>query len=190
MRRYWRVGIVAFIRAGNSQTSSSDCPGTHSHLPKPRPGQHRKAGFFRHSARRSRRKTPIRSSKAVASVRPANGLNPSLKLTRKHAADVSKSRARHLSRTGCRAHPTADAQLTNVYKDLKGSDPENAKRIVLVTGHYDSRNGDTLDTKGDAPGANDDASGTAVSLECASRLEPTEVSGHHHFSHRGRSDKV
>lgn len=58
-------------------------------------------------------------------------------------------------------------QLTNVYAVLKGSDPENAKRIVLVTGHYDSRNGDTFDTKGDAPGANDDASGTAVSLECA-----------------------
>jgi hypothetical protein len=50
---------------------------------------------------------------------------------------------------------------------LKGSDAENAKRIVLVTGHYDSRNSDILDTKGDAPGANDDASGAAVSLECA-----------------------
>jgi hypothetical protein len=58
-------------------------------------------------------------------------------------------------------------QITNVYAVLKGSDPENAKRIVLVTGHYDSRNSDTLDTKGDAPGANDDGSGTAVSLECA-----------------------
>jgi hypothetical protein len=46
-------------------------------------------------------------------------------------------------------------------------DAENAKRIVLVTGHYDSRPSDTLDVKADAPGANDDASGTAVSLECA-----------------------
>jgi acetylornithine deacetylase/succinyl-diaminopimelate desuccinylase-like protein len=58
-------------------------------------------------------------------------------------------------------------QITNVYAVLKGSDPENAKRIVLVTGHYDSRNSDILDTKGDAPGANDDGSGAAVSLECA-----------------------
>jgi hypothetical protein len=57
--------------------------------------------------------------------------------------------------------------LTNVYAVLKGSDPESAKRIVLVTGHYDSRNGDTFDAAGIAPGANDDASGTAVSLECA-----------------------
>jgi hypothetical protein len=58
-------------------------------------------------------------------------------------------------------------EITNVYAVLKGTDAENAKRIVLVTGHYDSRNSDTLDTKGDAPGANDDASGAAVSLECA-----------------------
>ncbi len=58
-------------------------------------------------------------------------------------------------------------QITNVYAVLKGTDPESAKRIVLVTGHYDSRNSDTFDAKGDAPGANDDASGTAVSLECA-----------------------
>ena len=29
---------------------------------------------------------------------------------------------------------------------LKGSDSENADRIVLVTGHYDSRNSDTLNT--------------------------------------------
>jgi Zn-dependent M28 family amino/carboxypeptidase len=58
-------------------------------------------------------------------------------------------------------------QITNVYAVLKGTDPENAKRIVLVTGHYDSRNSDTFDTKGEGPGANDDASGTAVSLECA-----------------------
>jgi Zn-dependent M28 family amino/carboxypeptidase len=58
-------------------------------------------------------------------------------------------------------------QIVNVYAILKGTDPESAKRIILVTGHYDSRNGDTYDAKGDAPGANDDASGTAVSLECA-----------------------
>jgi Zn-dependent M28 family amino/carboxypeptidase len=57
--------------------------------------------------------------------------------------------------------------ITNIYAVLKGTAPESAKRIVLVTGHYDSRNSDTFDVVGDAPGANDDASGTAVSLECA-----------------------
>ena len=46
---------------------------------------------------------------------------------------------------------------------LKGTDAANAKRMVLVTGHYDSRNTDMSDVKGAAPGANDDGSGTAVS---------------------------
>jgi len=36
-----------------------------------------------------------------------------------------------------------------------------------VTGHYDSRNSDNFNVSDDAPGANDDGSGTAVSLECA-----------------------
>jgi hypothetical protein len=68
-------------------------------------------------------------------------------------------------------------QITNVYAVLRGSDPASAGRIVLVTGHYDSRNSDTLDAKGDAPGANDDASGTAVSLECARVLSKMKFPG-------------
>ncbi|MCU1310858.1 MAG: peptidase [Candidatus Angelobacter sp.] len=62
------------------------------------------------------------------------------------------------------AKPT---QLVNVYAVLKGTDPEAAKRIYLVTGHYDSRNSDNFNATDPAPGANDDGSGTAVSLECA-----------------------
>src|SRR5579859_274152 len=68
-------------------------------------------------------------------------------------------------------------EIINVYAVLKGTDAENAKRIVLVTGHYDSRNSDTLDVNGDAPGANDDASGTAVSLECARVLSKLKFPG-------------
>ncbi len=65
--------------------------------------------------------------------------------------------------------------ITNVYAILRGSDPSQAKRMYLVTGHYDSRDTDVLDTHGFAPGANDDASGVAVSLECArvlSKIKP------------------
>jgi len=58
-------------------------------------------------------------------------------------------------------------QITNVYAALRGSNPAQANRIVLVTGHYDSRNSDTFNGTDPAPGANDDGSGTAVSLECA-----------------------
>src|SRR6267378_1219815 len=58
-------------------------------------------------------------------------------------------------------------QITNVYAILRGTDPKQADRIVLVTGHYDSRNSDNANVTDPAPGANDDGSGTAVSLECA-----------------------
>jgi hypothetical protein len=65
--------------------------------------------------------------------------------------------------------------MTNVYAVLRGSDPAQAKRRYLVTGHYDSRNSDTLDDHGKAPGANDDATGVAVSLECARILSKLKL---------------
>ncbi len=58
-------------------------------------------------------------------------------------------------------------ELSNVYAILRGTSDQSPQPIFLVTGHYDSRNGDTLNIADPAPGANDDASGTAVSLECA-----------------------
>ena len=65
-------------------------------------------------------------------------------------------------------------KLSNIYAVMRGSDPIQAKRMVLVTGHYDSINSNVFsnwaDTSGAAPGANDDASGVAVSLECARAL--------------------
>ncbi len=57
--------------------------------------------------------------------------------------------------------------IRNVYAILRGTDPTQAKRMYLVTGHYDSRETDILETHAPAPGANDDASGVAVSLESA-----------------------
>ena len=61
----------------------------------------------------------------------------------------------------------APTEIQNVYAILKGTDPAQAKRIYLVTGHYDSRNSDAQNSTAPAPGANDDGSGTTVSLECA-----------------------
>jgi hypothetical protein len=40
-------------------------------------------------------------------------------------------------------------------------------RVIIISGHIDSRNSDPLDAVGDAPGANDDASGTAAVIEAA-----------------------
>lgn len=45
--------------------------------------------------------------------------------------------------------------------------PAAPERVLVVSGHYDSRNSDVMDAQGASPGANDDASGTAVVMELA-----------------------
>jgi len=57
--------------------------------------------------------------------------------------------------------------LHNVFAIMRGSDPTAAKRMYLITGHYDTRETDVMNTHDFAPGANDDSSGTAVSMEAA-----------------------
>jgi Peptidase family M28 len=69
----------------------------------------------------------------------------------------------------------APTKITNIYAVLKGTDPAQAKRVILVTGHYDSRDSHDEDFRGAAPGANDDASGVAVSLECARVLSKLKL---------------
>src|ERR1700758_3203124 len=67
------------------------------------------------------------------------------------------------------AHPriVSPTKIMNVYAVLRGTDSAQANRVLLVSGHYDSRITNVMDDHGFAPGANDDASGVAVSLECA-----------------------
>ncbi|WP_327678415.1 M28 family metallopeptidase [Streptomyces sp. NBC_00467] len=56
-------------------------------------------------------------------------------------------------------------RITNIVATLRGStDPD---RVYVVSGHYDSRATDVMDAVGDAPGADDDASGVAVAMELA-----------------------
>lgn len=57
--------------------------------------------------------------------------------------------------------------ITNIVATLKGSQPQAADRVYVVSGHYDSMCNSPTDAKCDAPGANDDASGTAAVLEMA-----------------------
>ncbi len=61
----------------------------------------------------------------------------------------------------------APTMLTNIVATLKGGQPESEHRIYVVSGHYDSMCTSPTDAKCDAPGANDDASGTAAVLEMA-----------------------
>lgn len=60
-------------------------------------------------------------------------------------------------------------QLVNVVATLPGKQAESQDRIYVVSGHYDSCvcNKDMLDSTSPAPGANDDASGTAAVMEIA-----------------------
>jgi hypothetical protein len=59
-----------------------------------------------------------------------------------------------------------DINLGNTVATLKGTDP-NDNRIFIISGHLDSRRTDVMDGTNDAPGANDDGSGSAAVLECA-----------------------
>jgi hypothetical protein len=59
-----------------------------------------------------------------------------------------------------------DIILGNVVATLKGTDP-NDKRIFMISGHLDNMRSSPTDSTGDAPGANDDGSGTVAVIECA-----------------------
>ena len=61
---------------------------------------------------------------------------------------------------------TVPTVMKNVLAILPGSDPAD-DRVFIVSGHYDSRASDIMDAKIKAPGANDDASGTAAAMELA-----------------------
>src|SRR6476469_801393 len=56
-------------------------------------------------------------------------------------------------------------RITNIVATLRGS--VTPERVYVVSGHYDSRVTDVMNATADAPGADDDASGVAVSMELA-----------------------
>ena len=71
----------------------------------------------------------------------------------------------HLAPVSARvAQPTP---IVNVVATLPGEQPESRERKYVVSGHYDSMRGSPTDADGFAPGANDDASGTAAVMEMA-----------------------
>jgi Zn-dependent M28 family amino/carboxypeptidase len=59
---------------------------------------------------------------------------------------------------------TKDTEVANVMATLTGTDA-NDNRVLIVSGHLDSRASDVMDAKIDAPGANDDGSGVAAMME-------------------------
>lgn len=69
------------------------------------------------------------------------------------------------------ARPTI---LTNVVATLRGTQPASTDRLYVVSGHYDSMCTSPTNAECDAPGANDDASGTAAVLEMARAMAKYE----------------
>ena len=67
--------------------------------------------------------------------------------------------------------------ITNVVATLRGTDPASADRVYVVSAHYDSRVTDVMNATSDAPGANDDGSGTSAVIELARVFarHPTEA---------------
>src|SRR5471032_418666 len=65
------------------------------------------------------------------------------------------------------ARISTPTEIVNVVATLPGAQAASKDCIYVVSGHYDSRNTDIMDFKGAAPGANDDASGTAAVMEMA-----------------------
>jgi hypothetical protein len=61
-------------------------------------------------------------------------------------------------------HPV---EIMNVVATLPGTQPGSAERHYVVSGHYDSMPSNVMDPEGQAPGANDDASGVAAVMEVA-----------------------
>ena len=59
-----------------------------------------------------------------------------------------------------------DSQLGNVMATLKGTEVTD-DRVLIISGHLDSRATDVMDSSIDAPGANDDGSGVAAMMELA-----------------------
>lgn len=61
------------------------------------------------------------------------------------------------------------AKLVNVVATLRpqAGDVQPGERMIVIGAHYDSRAGNPMDSVSDAPGANDDGSGTALVLELA-----------------------
>ena len=62
--------------------------------------------------------------------------------------------------------------MENIYAILPGTDLGLERTAFVVSGHYDSMPSDVMDLKADAPGADDGASGTAVSILAARALAP------------------
>lgn len=86
--------------------------------------------------------------------------------------DITVELMRHVQPPASRI--PEEIEIVNPVMIVPGAMQEAKDRMYVVLGHYDSRAGGTMDAESEAPGANDDGSGTVLTLELArifSRLQ-------------------
>jgi Zn-dependent M28 family amino/carboxypeptidase len=101
---------------------------------------------------------------------PKRGIGAARRWAQSRFAEISQNCAGCLtlvtpSQTFTGARVPKPSEIVDVVAIQRGStDPE---RVIILTGHIDSRVSDPLNATADAPGADDDASGVAVVIEAA-----------------------
>ena len=101
---------------------------------------------------------------------PKRGIGAALKWTEEEFRRYSRAcgnclRIERVSDTVTNRRIPNPTNVTNVIAIQRGTTHPN--RVVIITGHIDSRVTDAMNATSDAPGANDDGSGTAAVIEAA-----------------------
>jgi Zn-dependent M28 family amino/carboxypeptidase len=108
---------------------------------------------------------------ASSSDDPARGIGAARRWLRERLEAAAKGTTAAVEERSFVAPPSPrlkdPTEVVNVLLRIPGRDPAARARTCVVTAHYDSRATEVRDATGDAPGANDDGSGTALVLELA-----------------------
>ncbi len=97
------------------------------------------------------------------------------------SAEASGGRLEVGTHSTTRRMGSRDVEIVNVYGFLPGKQDDPRGRTYVVLGHYDSRASGGMDAEAHAPGADDDASGTAVVLELARVMSQHELEANLYF---------
>jgi hypothetical protein len=105
---------------------------------------------------------------------PKRGIGAALDWTESEFKKVKLETVRPCDTVTGRRIPTP-TKVCNMVAIQRGTERPND--VVIITGHIDSRVSDPMDATRDAPGANDDGSGTAAVLEAARILSKHKFPG-------------
>ncbi len=113
---------------------------------------------------------------ASTTTDPKRGIGAARNWVEAEFARISKAcggclRTERIARSFTGPRAPNGVEIADVLGIQPGAEPN---RVVIIMGHLDSRNSDVMDAAGEAPGANDDASGVALAIESARLLSKTK----------------